>query len=349
MAVENNNNNKIRPVKIRIVNPTPKSIASPATSVSPIKQRKRSLTLLFYLLIGFIMYFAITVSGVFNFFSNLSEWKQQSIQYLLLLLLTFIIPCFIYYMVNQKRIYFTMNKPLFSTSFFSFILGFPLAYLAGTANYFVSIFLRKIGVIDYLYYSDSIAKFFRLNNPIFAVIFIIIICILPSLIFEITLRDFFFQENLKKMKQRHVIFISSILTGCFMLNLELFLPYLLLGYIVSSLVINHISAFYAILCHFSFSFTYHILMNHINWLKISQQWQVNSDLRSMFPIILKFLLASCLFIPIFIVLSQTKKINPFTQSDEMVARHIGKKESSTGLNFFCLFMIFILYITIQLI
>ncbi len=344
-----NPKNKIRPVKIRVIHPAPKKAGINYAELKPKKQKHPALHLIFFLFIGFVLYIILHLLNWPNQIANSVTWKVFSIDRLLFYLLTLLLPYTLYLLLQKKE----MNTSAFIfqplTAALSFLLGFPLAFLSSFLNYILSLVGKKIGLFDHTFSTSTFAEFFRLDNASHMLVFLLIVCLLPALLFEIILRNVLLNESIRKMKQGMAVFLSSMLTACFMLKSETFLPYFLLGLICSFIFLYHASIFNSMLCHFSFALTYHILMHQISWLRIEQLDYSGNGLKALYPIILKGLLAACLCVPLLAILSQTKRINPLMNSRELIARHAKKKDSGQESDFFVMFLILIVFILLQMI
>lgn len=342
--MEENNRNNIRPVKIRIVNPTPKS--SQGGSVDDKKiERLGYLNLIFFIVIASLIFFILKTLNIWNKILPFSSaWKIHTFNLLIYLCIVFIIPFFIFLIIKPSILHFVDFRIKPVTAILCLMIGFPFAYMMGVVNSILSILITKIGFSNSYWLLGSELQFYANNSMWHKVVFLLTICILPSIIKEILLRSVLLSELLHKKRQNKAIIYSSLLTGLLMFQWHSFIPYLGLGLLVSFIFIYHKTGTATILCHFSFNLTYHYLMVKIPWLNFNQTLNSFRGFETLIPIILKSLLAACVFIPLIIVLSQMKKMNPLFEADEIIARHTKRKQAGNKLLLMSLLALIIVFI-----
>lgn len=346
--MEANKKNTIRPVKIRIVNPTPK--LSQTLSIAPEKDNVGldKLQLLFFIVIACLVFFILDFLKVWNYFLIFSSaWKNHSLYLIFSLIIIFIIPTIIYIFIKPETIHLIDLRINLTTAIFSFLIGLPLAYMLGLVNSIVSIFATRVGLTDSYWLLGSELQYFPNNSPLYTIVFLLVICILPAIIIEINLRSIFLSELLTRKRQRRAILYSSALTALLMFQWSYLIPYFGLGLLLSLLFIYNQSVTGVILCHLSFNLSYHYLMVRVPWLSLNQTMSNYRAFESLMPVILKGLLATCLFVPLFVVLSQMKQMNPLLQSDEIIARHTRKKEPGNTLLFISLVSLVVIFIAVS--
>lgn len=345
--MKDNNSKNIRPARIRIVNPTPKLNSSVSIFQENDKDNSSTsskLNLLLFITCGSIVFVLLDILKIWQILLPTSQsWKQSTITYLFYLILVFVLPTMIYFILKPHKYSNLKFRSEVMTGLISFIIGIPFAYILAVISFFISFFLQKLELITNLISFGDKYQHVPENNLVYQLIFIVIICIIPAVVVEISLRGILINEMLSSKRQATAIFLSAFLTGLLTFQKQEFIAYFGLGWLVSMIFIQHQSIIAASLCHFSFNFTYHFLLVKVPSLNLNHLSTTGPYLDRLLPTIGKLLIAATIFLPLFVILSQTKTINPLFNSDEILYRHAKKKESNNKIFRLCLFCLIILF------
>ena len=318
--------NTIRPTKIRIVNPTPKTSQRLAQQANINSKWQNKLNLLFFIVLGCLIFLLL---DIFNFWQRIISgaftWKSLTLSQIVFLFLAFVLPAIIYILLKPQIVFsikLTVN-PL--TAFLCILIGFPFAYIMALINLTLSILLERIGILDNIIFFGQQLQLFPANNAIYLIVYLIMLCLIPAILIEFSLRGIILEELLLQKKQNRAIFFCAAVTGLLTFQLQGFLPYFGLGLLVSMLYLYHQSITAIILCHLSFNLTYHYLIIKISILNLNLTNSSVILIEDLIPTIIKGLIATTIFVPLFVILSQTKKINPLLDSDKIIERHSKKK------------------------
>ncbi|MGB4609077.1 MAG: CPBP family intramembrane glutamic endopeptidase [Saccharofermentanales bacterium] len=342
--------NTIRPTKIRIVNPTPKTSQTLVQQANKNSKWQKNLNLLFFIILGCLIFFMLYLLKIRQkiFAGNLT-WKSLTLSQIVFLFLVFVLPSIIYIFI-KPQFAVTINlavNPL--SGLLSFLIGFPFAYIMALLNLSLSILLKRIGILDNIVLFGKQIQWFPVNETVYLLVYLLIICLLPAILTEVSLRGIVLEELLLQKKQNRAIFFCAAVTGLLSFQVQEFLPYFGLGLLLSLLYIYHQSIIATTLCHLSFNLTYHYLIIKISVLNLNLTNSSAIFIEDLMPIIIKGLIATTLFIPLFVVLSQTKKINPLLDSDKIIERHSKKKAPGNkffNLSFIALIILFVINVII---
>jgi membrane protease YdiL (CAAX protease family) len=348
--VKGNPENNIRPTRIRIVNPTPKSSQPERLIHDPKPKKQDKINLLILMLVGSIILLILHLLDVWQtLLPGIFNWKHLTLIQAVCLLLLFILPTIIYLLIKPQEIEKLNLKINPITGLLSLLIGFPFAYIMAAISFIISIVLHKIGLFQNIIIFGKEMQLFPINNSLYRLVFILIICIIPAIVSEIPLRGILLDTLLVRKRQINAILLCAFITGLLTFSSQEFLPYFGLGWLTSLIMLYHQSITATILCHFSFNLIYYYLIMRVKNLNLSILNWLTIDLERLLPIIGKVLIATTIFVPIFVVLSHTKRINPIFDSDKIIARHSKKTDGNNTLITFALIglvIIFILYVTV---
>ncbi|HHT24500.1 MAG TPA: CPBP family intramembrane metalloprotease [Clostridiaceae bacterium] len=342
--------NTIRPTRIRIVNPTPKTSQTLVQQVNKNSKWQKKLNLLFFIVLGCLIFLLLDLFNIWSkIIPGVFTWKSLTVIQIVFLFSAFVLPSLIYILIKPQfavSIKLTVN-PL--TALLSILIGFPFAYIMALLNLALSILLERIGILENIIIFDKQLQLFPANNTIYLIVYLLIICLIPAILTECSLRGIVLEELLLRKKQNRAIFFCAAISGLLTFEPQEFIPYFGLGMLVSMLYLYHQSIIATILCHLTFNLTYYYLILKIPVLNLNLANSSVIFIEDMIPLIIKGLIAITLFIPLFVTLSQTKKINPLLDSDKIIERHSKKKEPGNkffNLSFVALIILFIVFVII---
>ncbi|NLJ71361.1 MAG: CPBP family intramembrane metalloprotease [Clostridiaceae bacterium] len=342
--------NTIRPTKIRIVNPTPKTSQALLNQAHRNSKWQEKFNLLFFIVLGCLFFLLLDVFNIWQkIIPGVYTWKSFTLMRIVFLFLVFVLPSIIYILIKPQfasTFNLTLN-PL--TAILSILIGFPFAYIMALLNLTLAILLERIGILENIIYFGKQLSLFPSSNAIYLIVYLTIICLIPAILTEFALRGIVLEELLLQKKQNRAILFCAAITGLLTFQLQEFIPYFGLGMLVSMLYLYHQSAITTMLCHLTFNFTYHYLIIKTSVLNLNLTNSSLLFIEEMIPTIIKGLIATTLFVPLFVILSQTKQINPLLDSEKIIERHSKKKQPGNKLfniSFIALIILFIIYVII---
>ena len=260
--------------------------------------------------------------------------------------LAFVFPVIIYFLIKPQAVLSIKINVSPLTALLSILIGFPFAYIMALLNLTLSILLKQLGIIENIMYFAKHLQLLTVNSTIYLIFYLIIICLVPAILTEFCLRGIVLEELLLQKKQNRAIFICASISGLLTFQTQELIPYFGLGMLASMLYLYHQSIIATMLCHITFNLTYHYLIIKISILNLNLANSSVIIIEDMIPTIVKGLIAITLFVPLFVILSQTKKINPLLDSDKIIERHSKKKEPGNkffNLSFIALIILFIVF------
>lgn len=314
--MSNGQGNGIRPVKIRIVNPTPKSDLK--NDAPNNKKQKTIISFLFFIMIGCLLFFVLNLFNLFLGNSNLTTWKIIILRGLFLLFFSLGLPIFFYFNYCSEIISHIhwMTKPSFV--FLTVLLAMVSANVLTIINAFISLLLNKINFISTLWIEAPFISYLPKENLIYSFIFLLIFCLMPAFLEEFGLRQILLKRNLKTYNNFDLIFIQGLITALLGFNFQLFIPYLGFGMLSAFLFISFGNMTLNIIFHFSFKFIIFFILDKFN---IFDSYSFSSGLLSnYFPLILNILLSLCILFPLLIIMGQLTKSNPVWKKDALMTK-----------------------------
>ncbi len=332
--MEANSKNNIRPITLRIVNPTPKTGSVKGLkeeSAKEIRQEKKIVSFAFFMLLGLLLFFLLSHFGILKHLDAGSTWRTFSIRALLFLFPVFLLPLFFYFLIypfTLKELHFRFDT---LSALLCLILGFPLAYIVTILNFLCSLLFLKLNLTDQVWTATSFSTAFNLNNPLQLFLYIIIFCILSALIYEFALRPVLLLPLVSKplsVKSRTVlpVLCNALLSALLVFETKQFLPYFIFGFFAASLYLTHRNLISALLFQLSFACFYQLLIPRITWLRINVSAATYRSLEDYLPLTFRLLVAATLFVPLLIILKQFRKPNPLLRLENKANRGGMKKE-----------------------
>ncbi|HHU53571.1 MAG TPA: CPBP family intramembrane metalloprotease [Clostridiaceae bacterium] len=337
----------IRPTKIRIVNPTPKTSQSLIQQANIDSKWQNKLNLLFFIVIGCLIFILLDFFNIRQILlPDILNWKSWTFTQIVFLFSVYVLPSIIYILIKpQFALSINFNvTPV--TGLLSILIGFPFAYIMALLNLLLSVLLERIGILNNIVFYGKQIQFFPLNNAVYLLVYLTITCLIPVILIEFSLRGILLEELLIQKKQNHAILFCAAVTGLLTFQFQEFMPYFGLGLLVSMLYLYHQSITATMLCHLSFNITYHYLIIKSSVLNLNLTNSSVIFIEDLMPTIIKGLIATTMFVPLFVVLSQIKRINPLLDSDIIIERHSKKKMPGNkffNLSFLILILLFVVY------
>lgn len=343
MSEEQNNN--IRPVKIRVINPSPKKSLTLEQVKSQKPQAAKVGLLCSLICLAAYIFFLVDYLDLFIFLGALSSWKAVTLKVILFHTLVFLLPTFLYALICNRANPFDFLHKRNPLGVLCLVMGFPFAYLTAVLNVCLSIFSFKLGLVTETWRPAGEIGLFP-KHPLIQILYLLIFCFLPAICHEVSIRQIFLHESLNSISEHTAVLISSLATGLLFFSWPDLLPYAALGLLVSFVFKRVGNCLPTILCHLSFNITYRFLLDKIDFLKLDTNASNYRGLESYFPLILKVLLSASVFVPLFIIFSQVTKVNPLLAQKKGLRTKRKRSKTDTRLGYIAtlgLVLLFILF------
>lgn len=337
--------NNIRPVKIRVINPSPKKSLTEKQVENESLPRPRQGFLVSLICLAAYLFFLLDYLGFFSPLRDLSSWKVATFKAIIFYCLVLFLPFFLYaltYSSPEHLAFLRKNNPL---DLLCLVMGFPFAYLVAFLNISLSILLFKLGITMDSWRPAIEAGLFP-KHPLVQVLYLLVFCLLPAVCYEVCLRYVFLSENLKVMSVHTAIILSSLVTGLLTFKRSDLAAFIALGLLLSFIYKRLDTCLPTILCHLSFTITYRYLLAKIDVLKLDSSVNNYRGLETYFPLILKGLLSASVFVPLFIIFSQVTQVNPLLAKEQDLPKKGPKAVPASRLSYLAVLALAILFILV---
>ncbi|NLJ94607.1 MAG: hypothetical protein GX326_03845 [Clostridiaceae bacterium] len=315
MNKEKGQENGIRPIKIRIVNPTPKSEKNNKNGETD--KKPRTISFLFFVMLGCLSFFLIY--GIYTYFreTSVTTWKLIVLINLFFLFFSYGLPILFYSAYRSESI----NDINWKTKPILFILilllGFVTANLLNIFNSLISLLLQKLNFIHSTWTEAPYIDYFIGNSFSHILIYLLVLCFIPAFLQEFGLRQILIKRNFGSKVEFKLLLTQGLITALLSFNPQLFIPTFGLGILSSYIFISFGHYSLNVVFHFCFCFSYHYLLSKIELFNFT--FSRASSLSDYFPLILNVLLSLCIFLPVLIIIEQMTTVNPIWKSDNKIS------------------------------